>query len=457
MHLRHTLLLAGLWLLPAGPAEAHFLFIRILPPAEGGRAAEVYFSELAEAGDPRFIAKIARTELWLQKSPGKFEALKVHKSPDRLRAWVPETGSLLVVGRCDYGVLARPKQTPFLLRHFPKALAGSPAELNKLQVHGKLPLEIAITLEGEKLRLVALKNGKPVPRAEFVTVDERLANVKLTANEQGEATWKPPATGVYSIYTRDTRTEAGEFGGKKYVEIRDFATVAFSWPLERKDADPEAVALFEEALAARAQWHDFPGFTARIHGNQEGRRFAGSVTIDADGEITFSEDDPSRTESVSSWVQAQLSSLVLHRLARSASSERVKPVLRFASTRDEHPLGRLLIFDGGRFASSYRIRDKQIMVVNRHLSKENLTITTLANDKNADGRLLPRSYNVAYWQSGTGRLLRTESVQTSWRRVGSWDLPATHSVTTSSDAGLSVRTFSLTQHELLPKKNRTGQ
>lgn len=32
-----------------GPARAHFLFIRITPPAEGGRAAEVYFSERATA------------------------------------------------------------------------------------------------------------------------------------------------------------------------------------------------------------------------------------------------------------------------------------------------------------------------------------------------------------------------------------------------------------------------
>src|SRR5207244_444661 len=30
-----------------------------------GRMAEVYFSEQAEAGDPRFILKIAHTQLWL--------------------------------------------------------------------------------------------------------------------------------------------------------------------------------------------------------------------------------------------------------------------------------------------------------------------------------------------------------------------------------------------------------
>jgi hypothetical protein len=144
------------------------LFIRILPPAEGGRAAEVYFSELAEAGDPRFVNKIAKTELWLQKTPGRFVALKVHKTTDRLRAWVPEEGVVVVVGRCVYGVLARPRQTPFLLRHFPKALAGPPAELNKMQAYGKLPLEIVATFEDHGVRLTALKDGKPVPMSSTV-------------------------------------------------------------------------------------------------------------------------------------------------------------------------------------------------------------------------------------------------------------------------------------------------
>src|SRR5437667_12611554 len=117
-----TLILGGL---QNSQAQAHFLFIRILPPAEGGRFAEVYFSELAEAGDPRFIDKVAQTQLWLQAAPGKFEPLKAHKGSDRLRALLPASGSLTVIGVCDYGVLARPMQPAFLLRHYPKAMAGS--------------------------------------------------------------------------------------------------------------------------------------------------------------------------------------------------------------------------------------------------------------------------------------------------------------------------------------------
>src|SRR5438067_10277086 len=99
-----TWLAAALLLLATASARAHFLFVRVLPPAEGGRAAEVYFSELAEAGDARFVEKIAGTQLWLQKTPGAFEPLTVHKAPDRLRAWVPETGAVVVAGSCTYGV-----------------------------------------------------------------------------------------------------------------------------------------------------------------------------------------------------------------------------------------------------------------------------------------------------------------------------------------------------------------
>jgi hypothetical protein len=440
-----TLLLGTLL---AGNSQAHFLFVRILPPAEGGRAAEVYFSELAEAGDPRFIEKIANTQLWLQKTPGTFEPLAVHKAHDRLRAWLPAAGSVVVVGRCQYGVLARPMQTPFLLRHFPKAVAGNPDELNRLRPHGKLPFEIALTSDQDGLQFVALKDGKPVPGAEFVTVDARLTNTKLTAGSDGKATWKPAQPGVYSVYTRDTRKKSGAVDGKKYEEIRDFATVAFTWPLERTDADQAAVDLFEEAIAARASWRDFPGFSAHIAGNIDGRTFTGKVEIDGKGEVSFTDDVQDREESVSGWVQEQLESIVLHRMARPSSPDRSRPVLRFGESRTDHPFGRLLIFDGGKFASSYRMKDRQIMVVNRNMGKENMTITTLENHKNADGKYLPKSYVVRYWDAQSGRLTRSETVQDDWRRLGAWDLPVTRTLTLASDLGLSVKSFTLSKHEL---------
>lgn len=446
---RRLLLSALLFTVVVAPAQAHFLFVRILPPAEGGRSAEVYFSELAEAGDPRFVEKVAQTQLWLQTAPGKFEPLKVHAAPDRLRAWLPYSGTMMVVGECKYGVVARSNQTPFLLRYFPKAIAGNPAELNAMKPYGKLPLEIVASVEGDSLKLTALRDGKPLPKAEFTTVDASLKNDKFTADADGKATWKPSAPGNYAVYVRDVRKENGEADGKKYEEIRDFATLAFAWPLERKDADPAAVAIFEDAIAARAGWKDFPGFKASISGNLDGRRFDGTVSINAKGEVIFTDNKPDREESVSGWVQDQLESIVLHRMVRPTSPDRPKPVLRFGEDRDDHPLGRLLIFDHGKFAASYRVKDRQIMVVNRHMGKENMTITMQENEKNAEGHFLPRCYLVQFWDAATGALSRTESFHDRWVRIGAFDLPAGRTMTTATQSGLSVRSFTMTKHELM--------
>ena len=177
--------------------------------------------------------------------------------------------------------------------------------------------------------------------------------------------------------------------------MREFATLTFTWPLSRSDADPEAVKLFEEAVAARAQWKDFPGFTATIDGNIDGRPIAGDVTVAADGSVTIDAAD----EPTADWVREQLESITRHRVASEAASDANRPVLRFADEESDHPLGRLLEFDGGQFASSYRVRDRQIMVVNRHFGEQDMTITVLDNERTATDRFLPRSYTVQYWDA----------------------------------------------------------
>jgi hypothetical protein len=439
------LLAAAVWLAWAADARAHFLFVRIVPPAEAGRMAEVYFSEQAEAGDPRFIAKVAHTRLWLQAAPGEFRPLKVHKAADRLRAPVPVSGSIGVVGVCEYGVLGRPGKTPFLLRHFPKAMAGTPEELNRLRPSDKVPLELVARVEGDTVRFTVLRDGKPAPRAELHTIDASLKGEKLTADADGRVSWKPPRPGAYSVYTSFLTKAAGAFRDKKYEEIRDFATLAFRWPLAPTGADPAAVALFEEALAARAHWQGMPGFTARIQGKVDGRPFKGTVTVSAKGELDLDVDD----EATQSWVEDHLNSVVLHRGGGPRGEGKGKPVLRFADAEADHPLGRLVAFEGGRFASSYRIKDGQIRVVNREMGGRHMTITVLDTERNAEGRFLPHSYTVQYWDAATGALRRAETVRQTWQRVGGWDLPASYTVTAASDTGLAVRSFTLSQHKLL--------
>ena len=133
---------------------------------------------------------------------------------------------------------------------------------------------------------------------------------------------------------------------------------------------------------------------------------------------------------------------------RDSSKEPTSPILRLADNDESHPLGRLLAFQGGRFASSYRVKDGQITVVNRQIGPQNMSITVLDNTLNSDKRYLPHSYLVHYWDGPTGRLERVETIQDRWTRLGSFDLPASHLVTTASGGSLSPRSLEFTKQVL---------
>lgn len=420
--------------------SAHFLFIRIGEHAEAGRTVELFFSERAEAGDPRFISKIAGTKLRLQHEPGKFVPLKARQAADRLRAFLPAGDAVSVTGFCEYGILER--EVPFLLRYYPKSISGPMTAVNDFKPDNTQVLEIMATVHLDSVTFTLLDRGKPVPKATFTTVDDSLANEELTADDQGRVTWKPASPGNYCVYSKVVRKEAGERAGKTYSEIREFPTLTFQWPLGRTDGDPKAVELFENAIVARANWHDFPGFSASIDGDYDGRPFSGTVRVDKAGAVTVTIDQEVATD----WVEDQLKSIVMHRIE---SPRRSVPVLRFADQDARHPLGRLLTFEGGRFASSYRVKDDQLMVVNRNLGSENMTITILENQKTTQGKYLPHLYTVQYWDASDGTLLRTETFENGWKKIGNFELPTLDTVLSSSASGLSIRTFRLSKHELL--------
>jgi hypothetical protein len=445
----------------AAEAHAHFLYIRIGPQAEAGRWADVYFNDRLEPGDPKFIAKVAGTRLWVQARPGEFRELPVHAVADRLRAAVPSERSFIVIGQCEYGVVARPKETPFLLRHYPKAVAGVAEELNRMVPRREIPFEIQATFEsGQKsagsasgagptrgggagvVHLVALRDGRPIPAAAFMVVDSAMSEQSITAGPDGSASWSPPAPGQYAVAVRETIKRPGALDGKAYDEIREFATVSFAWPLDDPKPDAAADALFKDAVARRAAWRNFPGFSADVAGWFDGREFGGKVVVNADGQVDVQIDNPA----AKAWLQDQLDSLVMHRQPPPTEpSGAGTPHFRSVDEPDGHPLGKLIAVQGGRMASSYRIRDHQIMVVNRQMGKRNMTITVLENDTNPEGQFLPHSYVVQYWDAANGRLLSAETIQERWQRVGSLDLPVLHSVATASDAGLSTRIVRFSQ------------
>ena len=78
---------------------------------------------------------------------------------------------------------------------------------------------------------MALRSGKPVSNAVFTAVDSDLSEQTIKADSGGSALWTPAAPGRYSVYVRETLKEPGVLGDKKFDEIREFATLALTWPL----------------------------------------------------------------------------------------------------------------------------------------------------------------------------------------------------------------------------------
>ena len=154
------------------------------------------------------------------------------------------------MGKCEYGVLARPKQTPFLLRYYPKAVAGNPDELNRADAPAGNPVRDPANLRDAaasasdkpasgRIRLVALRNGKPIPNAVFTAIDSDLSEQTIKAGPDGICRLDSPCSGpLLGLCPRNAQAARHSAEIKKYDEIREFATLAFTWPLEQPRRRP---------------------------------------------------------------------------------------------------------------------------------------------------------------------------------------------------------------------------
>src|SRR5206468_1751970 len=103
------------------------------------------------------------------------------------------------------------------------------------------------------------------------------------------------------------------------------ARAHFLWLLEpatearaekKPEEDPAASKLLADARAARASWENFPGFSADLQINVDGKITRGSVDVDAKGKVALTGIDDSGLEKET---LRELRSVVSHRLDGSAS------------------------------------------------------------------------------------------------------------------------------------------
>lgn len=469
-----SVLVSCLLLLAAAPAQAHFIY---LVPDKDQKTAIMVFSDSLEADEGVPITKIAMTKLHALDVSGKSVPVKMTEKKHHYDVNAEAKAPLLIAGVCQYGVLAK-KGDPFLLMYYAKTVLQSAAtDVDTAPWISKgdkeMPLDMIKTPEG---KLQVLFQGKPLAGAEitfFCDIADS-ANVEGKSDAKGEFDIKSAHKGLgvktaptlFAIRVKHVEKKEGEIDGKKYAEVRHYATMVVR-PIvgvkkefkkvereeevsfvggKEKDADPAATRLLSEARAARALWHKFPGFSARVVINQDGKKIPGQVTVSATGKVELKTDLADLTpeqEQVIKKVRGEIISLVSHRLP----GEKYETPCAFGDKVEDHPQGRLILVLNDELHSSYRIRDRQILEVNRTSPGGRFTISVLENYWNKEKTYLPAHYVVNTWDKG-GTLTSSTAHRNTWLRMGDFDLPETASTVNSANGGLTVRQVTFSAHKL---------
>jgi uncharacterized GH25 family protein len=200
-------------------AQAHFPFI---VPDDKGATAKVVFSDTLEPDANVNIEKIANTKLTLRDSAGKESPVEWKKGDGFYSLAIPGSGTRVVFGVTDYGVLQKGDAKPFKLTYYPKAVVG--AATAKEAAIGKLPLEVVAVGNGSKLKFQVLAQGKPLADSEVTVMLPDGAKKSSTTNKEG-FTPEYDGAGRYAVYAKQIEAKPGEHAGKKFDEARNYATL----------------------------------------------------------------------------------------------------------------------------------------------------------------------------------------------------------------------------------------
>jgi uncharacterized GH25 family protein len=200
-------------------AEAHFPFIL---PDEKGSSAKVVFSDTLETDANVNIEKLANTKMMIRDARGKESVAEWKKGEGFYSLAVPGSGNRVVYGVTDYGVLQKGDAKPFKLTYFSKAVIGLATA--KEAVIGNQPLEVVAIGGGKKVKFRVLAAGKPLVESEVTVILPDGAKKSSITNKDGE-TPEYEGAGRYGVYAKQILAKPGEHAGKKYDEVRNYATL----------------------------------------------------------------------------------------------------------------------------------------------------------------------------------------------------------------------------------------
>jgi hypothetical protein len=215
-------------------AYAHFTYA--VPLAEG-RQVQVVFSDSLEPDKNVPIDRIVKTTLFCVDATGKQVPLMWTKGEHAILADLPGRDEHVVGGFSDYGFhqSRHTQNKPVWLKYYPKAILGRVSATDRVRLADTVPLEIVPVISGGHITFQAHLQGQPLAGAEFgILVPGESAGRKITADAQGVIPMGFDQPGKYGVRVGYIEPSTGELDGRKYEEIRHYATLVLDFvPVSR--------------------------------------------------------------------------------------------------------------------------------------------------------------------------------------------------------------------------------
>lgn len=253
-------------------ASAHFPWLEVKRGSGNEAALHCYFGEGPGDADGELISYVLKAKVWRVPGRGDAAELSLEKGKDSLEAPLEESqvDSIFVL-KHDLGVMNR-GDADFLLRYYsktgpsPTSWAWKRAKTEKLQ-----DLNVTPSISDGELEVAVTFNGEPVKDSEVTLYRVSGEDVKLSTNESGIATHKLDSNGINAVRAKHIEKRSGEVDGKKFDDVRHFATVTFPSATYNKLAVtqpfpdiPEEVTSFGAAISGD-RLYVYGGHTGSAH------------------------------------------------------------------------------------------------------------------------------------------------------------------------------------------------
>jgi hypothetical protein len=204
-------------------------------------------------------------------------------------------------------------------------------------------------------------------------------------------------------------------------------------------ADPAAWNLLKAARETREVLPDtVKHVAAQLVFNDNGDIKTGTVSYDVQSRAVIQMEGLS--DEAKAWVEDQVNSVLAHRRNGDFNKADGRHPITFAANDkdDKSLLGRRVELHDS-MKSSYRIRNHQVVEVDRTMADDHFVITVLETTPTTNGKFLPRTFVVNYFDAKTGALKRNEAFTDEYQNIDGVWLPALRRIVKAAEGKLTTR------------------